>query len=452
MTGNGSGISGLDASALLLAMRHGRIDAEQATRHYLDRIARFDGELNAYNQIDAKGALAAAAQSAARYAEGNPRPLEGLPVAVKANIACAGLPVHAGIAALKEDIAEKDAPAVQRLRAAGAVILGITNMHEGAFGATTDNPHFGQSHNPWRTGFTPGGSSGGSGVAVAAGLCAAALGTDTFGSVRIPAHWCGITALKPTHGLVPDADVVPLVEEFDCIGPMTRSVADCGLLLGVMADAPAATDLLRVAVPEFRHGPELHPAVASAWQLSASLLRGLGLELRQAALAIDHAGLRRAIFWSGAHNASRIHAEQLRRNPDGFSADFRARLSYSHDADEGFAAQCARQLQATATEVRSILQVADAILLPTTPQPAFAFDAEAPQSLADFTVFASIAGLPALALPAGWTTDGLPVGVQLIGRPGADLSLIRLGAKLEEALNARRLPPAFADPDNGPAQ
>ncbi len=428
------------AGALLQAMRAGAIGAMAVTQHYLQRIARLDGRLNAYNQLATEQALQAAAQSAERYRTDTARPLEGLPLAIKANIACAGLPAHAGIAALDEAPAGADAEVVRRLRAAGAVVLGITNMHEGAFGATTDNPHFGRSHNPWRHGFTPGGSSGGSGVAVAASLCAAALGTDTYGSVRIPASWCGITALKPTHGLVSNDGVVPLVERFDCVGPMTATVADCGLLLQVMADPPPSRQLRRIAVPELRHGPDLHPAVAAAWRLAQSILKGLGAEIRTPMLEIDYAGLRRADFLIGAQSARRIHAAMLGRNPQGFSADFHARLGYGKDADAVFRDACTQRIADSAAELHAMLQVVDAILLPTTPQPAFDFAAEIPQSLADFTALASIAGLPALSLPAGWTSDGLPVAVQLIGRPHEDMALVTLAGELEQALNARRWP------------
>lgn len=430
------------AAALVQALQARQLSAVAATRHYLQRIAAANPRLNAYNQLDTDAALAAAAAADARLAAGRGRALEGLPLAVKANIACAGLPAHAGIAALAGAPAAEDAEVVARLRAAGAVILGITNMHEAAFGATTANPHFGPSHNPWRHGFTPGGSSGGSGVAVAAGLCAAALGTDTFGSVRIPASWCGIAALKPSNGLVPDAGVVPLVGEYDCVGPMAVRVADCELLLRAMATPAPGPDLGRVAVAEFAAGPELHPAVASALRTAAGLLRGLGLEVEAHRLQVDFPALRRAIFLSGAESVARVHAAALARDPQGFSEELRARAALGADASPSDREAARQQRLQAGRELHAVLAVADVVLMPATPQPAFAFAERPPQSLADFTMLASVARLPALALPAGWTSDGLPVGVQLVGRAGSDLALLGLGARLEAALNAHRWPPA----------
>ncbi|MDP9102540.1 MAG: amidase, partial [Pseudomonadota bacterium] len=182
-----AGIAGLRA---LYADR--AVTPVEATDAYLSRIRGLDGALGAFVHVDAEGAHAAAHASAERWRTGKAlSPIDGAPIAVKANIAVRGFPWHAGIEAYRTRIAEEDAECIRALRAAGAVILGLTNMHEGAFGATTDNPTFGRTHNPWRHGTTAGGSSGGSGAAVAAGLCAGALGSDTLGSVRIPASFTG---------------------------------------------------------------------------------------------------------------------------------------------------------------------------------------------------------------------------------------------------------------------
>ena len=435
-----SGLHLLAASSLLQAFRSGRTSVVAATRHYLDRIARFNAGLNAYTHVDAEGALAAAAASAARYEAGTARPLEGLPVAVKANIAVRGMPAHAGVAALSANIATEDAEVVAALRASGAVILGLLNMHEAALGATTDNPHFGRTANPHREGHTPGGSSGGSGAAVAAGLAAAALGTDTLGSIRIPAAWCGVVGLKPTNGLVPAGGLVPLAPKLDCIGPLARSAGDCALLLEAIAAPKPSRPLVRVANLAFTGGPELDHAVAAAVRLSASLLAGMGLDLRERQVRIDHATVRLASFLSAARAAGEQLAAPLAESPGGFSPAFHNALRFARDFDSAATDAGERAMEAAANELHAVLGLADVLLLPTTPQAAFPFDSEPPQSLADFTAPANLAGLPALSLPAGWTAEGLPVAVQLIGRPGEDLSLLALGARLETALNAYRPP------------
>ena len=436
----GTGLHQWGAVSLLQSFATGRSSVVAATRHYLDRIDRFNGAINAYTHVDREGALAAATASAERYQAGNPRPLEGLPVAIKANIAVRGLPTHAGIAALNTGVASADAQCVAALRGAGAVILGLLNMHEGALGATTDNPHFGQTHNPHRPGHTPGGSSGGSGAAVAAGLAAAAWGTDTLGSIRIPAAWCGVTGLKPTNGLVPHGGLVPLVPQWDCIGPLARSVDDCALLLEHLCHPAPARPLLRVARLEFRGGPDVAPPVAAALRLSVSLLEGLGLEVRDRPVMIDHAKVRLASFLEAARSAGGSLAGALAASPQGFSPAFQAAVDFARNADPALVAAGAKAMEAAANELQAMLQLADVLLLPTTPQAAFDFAQEPPQTLADFTAPANLAGLPALSLPAGWTPEGLPVGVQLIGRAGEDRALLALGRQLEQALNAYRPP------------
>jgi len=444
--GLAAGIHALGVVSLLESYRAGRVSVVAATAHYLERIARHDGVLKAFTHVDAEGALAAAAESAARWDAGAARPLEGVPIAVKANIDVAGWPVHGGIAAYADRVPGADAEVVKRLKAAGAVILGLTNLHEGALGATTGNEAFGQTQNPHRIGFTAGGSSGGSGAAAAAGLCAAALGTDTLGSIRIPASYCGIAGLKPGYGRVPSVGLVHLVERLDCIGPMARSVGDCAALFAVLADPVAHADeqaIARVATLSGGLDADVHPAVAAAVRLSVSLLEGLGLSVDAQASRIDQGRLRIAGFVEAALEADRRFGQDLARAPGGFSETFRSHLAFARGIDAATLAQGRRAIDQAAAELKSILRLADAVLLPTTPQPAFAHDGPVPVTVADFTALANFAGVPALSVPAGWTKDGLPVGVQLVGRAGADMQLLALGARLEAALNATSPPGDF---------
>lgn len=441
-----AGIHGLGVVSLLEAFRAGRVSVVAATDHYLERIARHDPVLKAFTHVDAEAACAAAAASAARWDAGAARPLEGVPIAVKANLDVAGWPVHGGMAGFADRVPTMDSAVVQRLRAAGAVILGLTNLHEGALGATTDNAAFGQTQNPHRIGYTAGGSSGGSGAAVAAGLCAAAIGTDTLGSVRIPASYCGIAGLKPGFGRVPTAGLMHLAERLDCIGPMARSVGDLAALFAVLADpapgAPAAP-VTRVATLSGTAGMDLHPAVASALRLACTLLKGLGLRVDEQAAAIDHGRMRLAGFVEAALEADRRFGDAAARNPQGFSETFRGHLAFARGIDAATVAQGRRATDQAAAEVQAALRLADALLLPTTPQPAFPHGDPVPPTVADFTALANFAGVPALSIPAGWTKDGLPVAVQLVGRPGADAALLALGERLEGALNAWGPPKDF---------
>lgn len=442
-----AGIHALGVVSLLEAFRAGRVSVVAATEHYLDRIGRHDPVLRAFTHVDAQGARAAAAASAARFDAGTARVLEGVPLALKANIDVAGWPVHGGMAALGNRIPATDATVVARLKAAGAVILGLTNLHEGALGATTDNDTFGQTQNPHRPGFTAGGSSGGSGAAVAAGLCAAALGTDTLGSVRIPASYCGIVGLKPGFGRVPTDGLMHLAARLDCIGPMARSVADCAALFAVLADlAPGASDPPVGRVATLAGGPEaeLHPAVAAALRLAASLMEGLGLRVEAHVARIDHGRVRLAGFVEAALEADAVYGPEVARNPGGFSETFRSHLAFARGIDAATVAQGRRATDQAAAELQAALGLADVLLLPTTPQPAFAHGDPAPVTVADWTAPANFAGLPALSIPAGWTKDGLPVAVQLVGRAGADGQLLALGARLEAALNAWAPPRDFA--------
>ena len=198
-----------------------------ACEHYLARIAQHNPALNAFVSVDAPRSLALARASQQRWDQGQPlSPWDGLPIAIKDNVDVQGWPCSAGTAADRDRRPAKDAPVVQQLRALGMVVLGKLNMHEGALGATNRNPTFGDCINPWRAGFTPGGSSGGSAAAVRAQLCAAAIGTDTMGSVRVPASYCGVTAYKPSADLVSNVGVVPLCHMLDTVGWLTASVAD----------------------------------------------------------------------------------------------------------------------------------------------------------------------------------------------------------------------------------
>lgn len=416
----------LGVAALADAVRDGRVQASVADAAYRARIASHNDRLKAFT------ALAPAHGGSASGA------LAGVPLAIKANIDVAGLATTAGLAARREATAASDAPLVAALRAAGAAILGHTNLHEAAIGATTDNPHYGRTENPHAPGHSPGGSSGGSGAAVAAGLCAAAIGSDTMGSIRIPASFCGIYGLKPTHGLVDSAGMVPLCARFDVAGPMARALADIDALMAVLAPSlPPPAPLERVALLRPVDAAPLDRAVADGYRLAASLLEGLGIAVdTHDAPEIDFDLLRRATY-----GAMVSEGEQRFGALPGLSDEAAGAFQFGI-AWRALEGEMSAAVDAAAARLGAVLQVADAILLPTTPMPA-PRHGQAGERVADFTLLANISGLPALALPAGWTSDGLPVSVQLMGRRLSEASLIALAQRLDGALRGYAMPRGF---------
>ena len=312
-------------------------------------------------------------------------PLGGMPVAVKDNIDVAGMPGAGGMEPYRGRVAARDAPCVERLRDAGATIVGKTLMDEAAFGALGDNPWFGRCHNPHRHGYTCGGSSAGSAAAVAAGLCEAALGTDTLGSVRIPASYCGVVGYLPSRGLIDSAGVMPLMPEFDRVGVLAGSVARAARIASLMA------------------GRELRP-------------RAGGQVGRQ--LPDNLAALRRAALLLVEVEAARIHAALLDDADSKISAPLRAALRFGREASPDRIAKANDRIAEAKRWLDEQFRHCDVLVWPTTPGPAFAFDRPAPESQADYTVLASIAGLAAISVP-GDMVDGLPVGTQVIGRDDA---------------------------------
>jgi aspartyl-tRNA(Asn)/glutamyl-tRNA(Gln) amidotransferase subunit A len=425
----------------------------EACNAYLSRIKGLDGALGAFVTVDENGARRAAHASAARWAAGEARGrLDGTPIAVKANIAVKGLPWHAGVAAYRDRKAKADATCVAKLREAGAVILGVLNMEEGALGAVTDNPWFGRTHNPWRHGFTAGGSSGGSGAATAAGFCAAALGTDTLGSVRIPAAYGGVFGHKPSQGLISTNGVIPLSWTLDHVGVLARSAEDCARVLAGACGAeaeladeiskPASLQTLRSSPIAVLKGADLadaEPAVAEAFEAAVKAARKAKLPLERISLpAYDFAKVRRLALFVAEAEAAAEHETALAGGAEGFSPAFRTALQWGATQPAGKLAAAYRELSLTAERVRAALSPYAAVLMPTTPQTAFSFEMTTPANQADFTAFANVLGLPATAFPMGEDDVGLPLSVQAVGWD--DETSLGLAQLLAEEVGA---PPSF---------
>lgn len=382
-----------------------------------DALEAANAPLNAFSDFD----------RSATFGEG---PLAGLTIGVKANIAVAGMPWHAGLAAFETRLAERDADTVALLRQAGAAIVGVLNMEEAALGAKTDNPHFGPVQNPHRIGYSPGGSSGGSGAAVAAGLCDAALGTDTMGSVRIPAAHCGVYGFKPATASVSQQGLEPADLSLDAIGPLARDLGTLERVARVISGF-GEDPMEGAGATLVEHGVEMHPDVVRAFDAALS-----ALPRPPARAALSHPQSR--IRFAGFIGVSREMAAHLRGVPT--SERLAKLLTYGPRRSLADWAEDRAVLARTRAEIQALVEEHGFLVLPTAPNPAFPHSDPEPPAQADFTCLANIAGLPSISIPAGWTGDGLPIGVQLVGPAGAEAGLFARARHLDETLRAYRPP------------
>ena len=444
-----------DLAGLSAALEAGSLTAGEAAGTYITRIEAHDGRLHAFIARTFDTAVREAADSDKRREEGRARgALDGVPIAIKDNIDARGLATTAGMDTRRAAVASDDAPVVAALRQAGAVILGKLNMDAAALSATGDNPHFGRIENPYKADHTPSGSSGGSAAAVAAGLCAGALGTDTLGSVRLPAAYCGIAGHKPTHGLVSIRGVVPVAPAFDQVGPMARGVRGVGLLLDAMAgfDALFAESRAAPAVATYDPGPapdvggmvvgrldtidrvQIEAPVRAAFDRAIDGLKDLGCTVRDTTLGdYDMGRGRLAGLMIAVANGAHVHADDLADRPEKLSDGLRRALEFGRDADVGRLVRAERMVADLIVRARGALAGFDALVLPTTLQAPFPFSQSAPDNQADFTAIASMAGLPAVSVPMGMSEDGLPLGLQIVGRAFADAGVLRLARAFERA-------------------
>ena len=344
-------------------------------------------------------------------------PIDGMLVGVKANIAVACRFHHGGIKGYASRRAEHDALAVQRLRAAGAIITGTLNMEEGALGATTDNPWFGRTLNPLKDGFTPGGSSGGSAAAVAADFCEAALGTDTMGSVRIPSAYCGLVGFKPSHSKALLDGVMPLSPTLDTVGVHARDVETAAAVMAVLLDRELeGGEAGEVHVLDWGNAVACEPGVLAVWQrFVASLPEIPKTDLGPYAYGRSR---RHGLIISEVEGYQH-HADRLDKAPGGFSDTFRSLLEYGRNVDRARVDAAYAHVDALRTA-----SLPDFILMPTAPQTAFAFGDPVPANQADFTAFANLADRPAIAFPVGEADNALPVSAQLVGPRDGEAALV----------------------------
>jgi aspartyl-tRNA(Asn)/glutamyl-tRNA(Gln) amidotransferase subunit A len=429
-------------------VRARKISPVELTHECLRRIAKLNPLLNAFITVTAESALAEARTAEEEISKGGWRgPPHGIPVALKDLIDTKGVATTAASALFKDRIPAEDAEVVRRLKHAGAVLLGKQNLHEFAYGGSSMISYFGEVRNPWNPAFIAGGSSGGSASAVAAGLCYAAIGTDTAGSVREPAALCGMVGLKATYGLVSARGVVPLSPSLDHLGPITRSVADAVIVLraitdrqegepGPTLDSPPQIGPIRIGVPRRFFYDDLDPEIAAATECALATLVQLGGQIVEFDLPVPTDRI--------LQNAETfaVHAEHVARSPQLYQAETLRRIRNGENISREEVANAERELREIRRSIGSIFHQVDVLVTPTTPiaTPEIAELKQHPDRLRPREILllrntrpVNVWGVPAISVPCGFTRGGLPIGLQIIGPSGDEARVLRVAHAYEQA-------------------
>ncbi len=440
-------VAGMTLQQAAAALRSKTVSPVELTRACLARIEAQNPRLNAFITVTAEQALAQARQVERELVRGQWRgPLHGIPLALKDNIDTAGVRTTAAAKAFANRVPASNAEVVRRLDEAGAIVLGKLNMDECAYGVTSDTGYFGAVQNPWAAGYIAGGSSGGPAAAVAARLCYGALGTDTGGSIRQPAAYCGLVGLKPSYGLVSARGVIPLSWSLDHVGPLCRTAGDAAVLLQAIGgfdpedpasiDSPRAdylqsltldTKRLRLGRPKAMYFENLDPEIDSAVSAAIDVLR----ELTAGVQDIDMPDVPRLSLMFVEANA--YFSAALKASPDGFSPSVRALIDMGGRISAADYSKAKQQLEVSRRTVRQLFNVVDLIVTPTTPnlpdRLAAGSDAPAqrgpPLSARNTTPF-NIYGLPTVSVNCGFSKSGLPIGLQISGPPQGDATVLAL--------------------------
>jgi len=446
-----------DVAALI---RQKQVSPLELTEQCLARISSLNPALNAFITVTADTALAAARLAESEVMKGEYRgPLHGVPVAVKDLIYTAGVRTTCGSKILADFVPNFDATIMNKLRAAGAISLGKAAMHEFAYGITNENPHYGPTRNPWNIQHVSGGSSGGSAVSTATGMCFAAVGTDTGGSIRIPGSFCGIAGLKPTFGRVSCYGVYPLGPTLDHIGPMARSVVDVGILYQALAgfdledgysydQAVGEISLrkslrgIRVGLPASYFDSNVQPDVLEAFRRVAPVLEELGAQVSTIALP-DMARLtevsRNALIAEGYA----IHAEHLAERPQDLGPDVKVNIEKGRDVSARDYVRVQLERNQFRISMEKIFQSIDVLITPATPLTAFPLgtknvqlgpeEEDARTAATRFTRCFNATGHPALTICCGFDSSRLPIGLQVVGRFGDEAGVLHAGFAYEQA-------------------
>jgi aspartyl-tRNA(Asn)/glutamyl-tRNA(Gln) amidotransferase subunit A len=466
-------VTRLDLSEISQLVRSKKISPVQLTQECLNRIAQLNGKLNAFITVTAESALAEARAAESEIQRGHWRGrLHGIPIAVKDIVDTAGVRTTAASELFKDRVPAEDAEVVRRFKAAGCVFLGKLNLHEFAYGGSSAVSYFGPVRNPWDTNYSAGGSSGGSAVAVAARLCYAALGTDTGGSVRQPASYCGVVGLKPTYGRVSTSGVIPLSWSLDHVGPIARTTRDAALVLQAIAgydgqdpasiDAPvpnytatisASTRSLRLGIPRAYFWEGLDPEIEAAMESALAVLRKMTASQEEIApLATDGSysswtSLYGAVFTAEAYA---YHKDYIEESPQLYQPATLKRLRVGSEVTASKYIQSRREMERLRRSIVRVFENVDALITPTVRIPPFTIaDLQADLenvrakelAMLHNTRPLNLTGLPIISIPCGVTRSGLPVGMQIIGRPGDEATILRLAQAYEQATGGHKRTP-----------
>jgi aspartyl-tRNA(Asn)/glutamyl-tRNA(Gln) amidotransferase subunit A len=457
--------------------RSGKLSPVELTELMLARIERTNPKLNAYITVTnelarrqaktAEGELGTRGKRKTRIDRGL---LHGIPISLKDNICTAGIRTTAGSKILRDYFPERDAAVVTRLKDAGAVLLGKTNMHEFAYGVTTNNPHYGPARNPWDATRIPGGSSGGSAAAVAAGLCFGSIGTDTGGSIRIPAALCGIVGLKPGLGRVDVTGVIPLSVTHDCVGPLARTAADAAVLFAAIGnrgnDKGKGTSRcgsrsrklskVRVGIPREFFFDVISSEVKKSFDAAGGWIRGLGAKIKEVSIPLlaktENAGNR--IAWA---EASYYHQQSgwFPGRAAEYGEDVRSRLEMGMKVSAVEYLEAMEQRRGFIAQLREVTEkeAIDVLMVPTTPIAApligeentrvLEVDHPTRALLLRLNRPANLAGVPAISAPCGFTAAGLPIGLQFIGAERSEQLLLEMADMYQRLNPPLKVPPSF---------
>ena len=425
------------------------VSSVELTRASLARIDKVQPVLNAYITITREQALADAQTLDDELRRGKSRgPFHGIPIALKDNIDTAGVRTTGASNVFKDRVPADDAKVARRMKNAGAVLLGKLNLHEFAYGGTSAVTAFGPVHNPWDPTRTPGGSSGGPGAAVAAEMCFASIGTDTAGSIRIPASYCGIVGLKPTFGRVSIRGIIPLSWNLDHAGPMCRTVEDAAMLLQVIAgydpldpttaETPVPdyvrslknpTSKLRIGLPRKPYFDTLNADVGKAMDAALGVIAKLTASTKDVTLPSAVGG--GTIFGVEAYT---WHKEWITKSPELYQPPVRSALQNGANIKPDVYATALRDLARTRREIRAVFNDVDLLVLPTMADPPFQIETGLTRNVSarNTSPFDSY-GIPVISIPCGFTSEGLPIGLQIAGAPWAEPTVLALAHAYEQA-------------------
>jgi len=447
-------------------IRDRSISPVELTHDCLTRIEEFNPVLNAFITVTAESALERARLAEREIYRGTYLgPLHGIPIGLKDIIDTAGVRTTAGSALFKDRVPSEDAQVVRKLRSGGAIILGKQNLHEFAYGGSSMVSCFGEVHNPWDVARIAGGSSGGSAASVAAGLGYAAVGTDTAGSIRLPAAYCGVVGLKPTYGRVSTRGVVPLASSYDHVGPLTNSVYDAALMVQVLSDydSPNPSDdrpmpslvsafdefptNLRVGVPRAFFFDDLHPDIAAAIDKAIQVFVDLDAEIREVKLEVS---TDRTLASAEAYAYHKVFVD---RSPELYQPATLARIVSGANISTTDALRASRELQASRYAIHEIFDDVDVLLTPTVPIPPPTIvelqlrpenlRAQELMMLRNTRPF-NVWGIPTISIPCGFTRDGMPIGLQLAAAPWRGIVLLQAAQAYEQATGWHEMRPAVA--------